>query len=235
MAKFKVGDRVRALSQSHGWAGVKVGDIGTVCHVFAGESKYDVNFQAMDAWTGEEECFEMVTKPKGGKKMAKKKLSADVEKRVQKAIAWLVAQTPTAKERKKTEPKPEPFESKLARKIEIEAGCKEGVVRKIFTDMLGVKIVRARDPHTGDEGIKVKVGTVVVSLSNTNDNDYTIGEPCMVLDVNDRQAVQMTGDLGNHLPGDTLADGYIADCRYATRYEIESFVRSEAVMRFLDL
>ena len=229
--KFKKGDRVRVMAQTHGWADVKKGDIGTVVFVKAGGT-YEVDFKAMDSWTGDEACFELVTP--GGKKMSKK-TSADVEKRVQKVIAWLAKRTPSGKKIKKTEPKPESFESKLTKKIETEAGCKNDVVRKIFTEIFDMRLVKERTRLLQGHGIKVGVGTVVVPLSNTNDNDYSIGEPCMILDVDNRQAFQMTGDLGNHLAGVDLADGFIADCRYATRDEIEAFARSEAVMKFLDL
>ena len=52
MGRFKVGDRVVAVSQSHGWGSVSVGDVGTVEVVF--DDGYTVNFPAHRDWSAKD-------------------------------------------------------------------------------------------------------------------------------------------------------------------------------------
>ena len=65
--KFKVGDRVRAINQSHGWGFVDKGDIGTVISIrkslhWEGEDIYFVDFGELKAtnWKAHESCLELV-------------------------------------------------------------------------------------------------------------------------------------------------------------------------------
>jgi hypothetical protein len=63
--KFKVGDRVQLIAESHGWGCVGKGDIGTVIRKsssFEEEDVYFVDFgEHKDAcWKGYESCFELV-------------------------------------------------------------------------------------------------------------------------------------------------------------------------------
>ncbi|MCJ7692128.1 MAG: alpha/beta hydrolase, partial [Sedimentisphaerales bacterium] len=48
-------EKINITGGSYGGAVVKVGDVGTVCRVHDRGSKYDVDFQAMKGWTGNEE------------------------------------------------------------------------------------------------------------------------------------------------------------------------------------
>lgn len=50
MPKFKVGDKVKVISETHGWGEVKVGDIGVIKR-FDGYS-YIVNFPNLSGWAG---------------------------------------------------------------------------------------------------------------------------------------------------------------------------------------
>lgn len=65
--KFKVGDKVRIVAQTAGWAGVKPGDVGTIKHIPAspdGDYGVDVpTFECNSLWEGAEECFELYTEP----------------------------------------------------------------------------------------------------------------------------------------------------------------------------
>jgi hypothetical protein len=232
--KFKVGDAVRVLAETDGWGDVKRGAIGTVVKVYEGGEKYDVDFEEMDAWSGKERCFEMV-KPKGGKKMAKKKIGPEVEERVQKAIAYFAKRTPGSdKPAKEKKPEPVTFETKLALKVKEEGGCQAKVISKIIEDMFGLKLPAVRDVKRTD-GLKIVLGTVVVPTDEKNGHDYEIGDPCMIIDVDERRAVNMDGNQGNHLDGGDCTAGYLVDARYATAAEIEKFARSKAVMQFLEL
>ena len=61
--KFKVGDTVRAVGQSHGWGQVSYGDIGKITSCSGkqdGEYKYYADFSSHRSWTGYEKCFELV-------------------------------------------------------------------------------------------------------------------------------------------------------------------------------
>jgi hypothetical protein len=61
--KFKVGDTVRAVDQSHGWGGIDHGDIGKIKDCPGkqnGKYKYYVDFPNQRDWTGLEHCFEPV-------------------------------------------------------------------------------------------------------------------------------------------------------------------------------
>jgi hypothetical protein len=63
--KFKAGDKVRAIDESHDWGCVDKGDIGTVVKksIFTGEEDvYFVDFGEHKAtyWKGHESCFELV-------------------------------------------------------------------------------------------------------------------------------------------------------------------------------
>ena len=62
-SKFKVGDTVRAIGQSHGWGQVSYGDIGKITSCSGkqdGEYKYYADFSSHRNWTGYEECFKLV-------------------------------------------------------------------------------------------------------------------------------------------------------------------------------
>lgn len=63
--KFKAGDRVRVIKQTHGWGCVGKGDVGTVIRKsssFEEEDVYFVNFGELKAinWKGYKSCFELV-------------------------------------------------------------------------------------------------------------------------------------------------------------------------------
>lgn len=58
-SKFKVGDRVKAISESHGWAGVKPGDIGTILRIDE-DGQISVNFEAMYDWGCNEDNLELI-------------------------------------------------------------------------------------------------------------------------------------------------------------------------------
>ncbi|GAA1053946.1 hypothetical protein [Dietzia natronolimnaea] len=62
MTKFKVGDQVRAVSQSHGWGKVSKGDAGVVSHTTkaAGNEGYRVNFPRHRSWNASESDLELV-------------------------------------------------------------------------------------------------------------------------------------------------------------------------------
>jgi hypothetical protein len=56
--KFKIGDRVQVVSESHGWGNVEYGDIGVVVYVpTIKDHTYSVNFDECNYWAGTEECF----------------------------------------------------------------------------------------------------------------------------------------------------------------------------------
>lgn len=62
---FKVGDRVRAINESHGWGSVKKGEIGVVtkpCLTDPYEGAIEVNFESQKQWVGNPECFELLPK-----------------------------------------------------------------------------------------------------------------------------------------------------------------------------
>jgi hypothetical protein len=54
--KFKVGDSVVAVNESHGWGEVKKGDIGVV-KTLESDGRYYVDFPNQKNWIGTEECF----------------------------------------------------------------------------------------------------------------------------------------------------------------------------------
>jgi hypothetical protein len=56
--KFKVGDRVVAIAESHGWGGVKKGDIGVVKSLDS-DGGYYVDFLYQKSWHGKESCFQL--------------------------------------------------------------------------------------------------------------------------------------------------------------------------------
>ena len=61
--KFKVGDKVRAINETHGWGPVDFGDIGTISEFYGKENgtyKYFVDFPTKTYWVGYEKCFELV-------------------------------------------------------------------------------------------------------------------------------------------------------------------------------
>ena len=63
--KFKIGDRVRAINESHGWGCVDKGAIGTVIRKsarFEEENVYFVDFGELKAtnWKAHESCLELV-------------------------------------------------------------------------------------------------------------------------------------------------------------------------------
>lgn len=61
MFKFKKGDKVRAVAQSHGWAGVKAGDIGIVDHIsIDGLVETYFKISRVITWTSTPECLELV-------------------------------------------------------------------------------------------------------------------------------------------------------------------------------
>jgi hypothetical protein len=57
--KFKIGDKVRVLSQSHGWGAVKAGDIGVIEKIYD-DGDLSVDFPTHYSWTGKPKCFELV-------------------------------------------------------------------------------------------------------------------------------------------------------------------------------
>jgi hypothetical protein len=56
--KFKVGDRVVAIVQSHGWGDVNYGDIGVVKSLCE-NGDYYVDFPNQEDWRGKEKCFQL--------------------------------------------------------------------------------------------------------------------------------------------------------------------------------
>ncbi|WP_456959230.1 hypothetical protein [Lysinibacillus sp. TE18511] len=61
MTKFKVGDKVRVVAESHGWGGVSKGDEGVIKSV-DGKGRYQAlipSFHDNITWAGEERCFEL--------------------------------------------------------------------------------------------------------------------------------------------------------------------------------
>ena len=60
--KFKIGDTVKVIAESHGWGFVRVGDIGTVSTIR--ENSMDVNFPEYNDWQGTFDCFELVESSK---------------------------------------------------------------------------------------------------------------------------------------------------------------------------
>lgn len=56
---FKVGDKVKAVKETHCWGEVKPGDIGVITKVLDG--LYVADFPAQKGWRGKEECFELAT------------------------------------------------------------------------------------------------------------------------------------------------------------------------------
>lgn len=56
--QFKVGDKVRVLSESDGWGSVKKGDIGVVREIHS--TSLSVDFPNQSFWEGKPECFELV-------------------------------------------------------------------------------------------------------------------------------------------------------------------------------
>lgn len=57
-SQFKIGDKVRVLSESHGWGDVKKGDIGVVREI--NSNSLSVDFPSQSFWIGKPECFELV-------------------------------------------------------------------------------------------------------------------------------------------------------------------------------
>lgn len=57
--KFKVGDKVRVINQTHGWGQVKKGNIGEVISIKY-HDVYIVEFPNQPDWHGSEKCFELV-------------------------------------------------------------------------------------------------------------------------------------------------------------------------------
>lgn len=64
MSKFKVGDKVRAVDQSNGWAWVRKGDEGVVAgfrkHPTDDTTLVIVDFPLHKGWRGQEHCFELI-------------------------------------------------------------------------------------------------------------------------------------------------------------------------------
>ena len=56
---FKVGDKVKAVKETHDWGKVRPGDIGVITKVLNG--LYVADFPAQKGWIGKEECFELAT------------------------------------------------------------------------------------------------------------------------------------------------------------------------------
>ncbi len=59
MEKFKIGDRVKVLDQSHGWGRVKKGDIGVVINIPDHNQFITVNFTNHKYWNGTLHCFKL--------------------------------------------------------------------------------------------------------------------------------------------------------------------------------
>ena len=53
-----MGDRVVAIAESHGWGGVKKGDIGVVKSLDS-DGGYYVDFLYQKSWHGKESCFQL--------------------------------------------------------------------------------------------------------------------------------------------------------------------------------
>jgi hypothetical protein len=86
--KFKIGDRVRAISQSHGWGCVDKGDIGTIIRKsssFEEEDVYFVDFGEHKStyWKGHESCFELVEESIQGEFVYSPLSSTDSEYKLQ--------------------------------------------------------------------------------------------------------------------------------------------------------
>jgi hypothetical protein len=58
MGKFKKGDEVRVLKQTHGWGQVREGNIGIVKSI--SKDTLQVDFKNHLSWRGELGCFELV-------------------------------------------------------------------------------------------------------------------------------------------------------------------------------
>lgn len=56
--KFRVGDKVKAVSATHGWGGVSRGDIGVV--TFTGRGTIQVKFDTHAGWSAQERDLELV-------------------------------------------------------------------------------------------------------------------------------------------------------------------------------
>ena len=61
--KFKLGDRVKVVEETHGWGNVRLGDIGTVVLVTSRtlDIRMDKGHPHTDTWTGFLNCFEPTT------------------------------------------------------------------------------------------------------------------------------------------------------------------------------
>lgn len=81
MAKFKVGDKVRAINASHGWGDVNRGDIGVVEKISQLGDKCWVDFPAQSSWTASFDVLELVEKPT--KKQRIEALERTVEKQAE--------------------------------------------------------------------------------------------------------------------------------------------------------
>ena len=66
VAKFKVGDKVKVVDETSGWAGVSKGDEGVIDRINT-DGSYEAKiptFSENFTWSGEEKCFELIsTKP----------------------------------------------------------------------------------------------------------------------------------------------------------------------------
>lgn len=68
MSSFKVGDRVRAVSQSCGWGYVEKGDVGTISRVNIGSRwGYQVDFPRHSSWSASEGDLELINGNEGEK------------------------------------------------------------------------------------------------------------------------------------------------------------------------
>lgn len=61
--KFKVGDKVEAVDQSHGWGGVEKGEIGVITEVDVNpNTNYTVNFSEHLSWKADEKVLKKARK-----------------------------------------------------------------------------------------------------------------------------------------------------------------------------
>lgn len=73
---FKVGDKVIAIAESHGWGDVKKGDVGTVNSIHRKDSDIIfVDFPEQTNWTGELRCFKAWEDIKEKKSMKEKRFN----------------------------------------------------------------------------------------------------------------------------------------------------------------
>lgn len=81
MTKFKVGDKVRAIGESHGWGCVNRGDVGVVKKISQLSNECLVDFPMQSPWTASFDVLELVERPT--KKQRIEALEQTVEKQAE--------------------------------------------------------------------------------------------------------------------------------------------------------